>query len=229
MKALGLAIALVAAAGCVTLPPEQAARNAVVMEAARACQISHPTVLINGVDRYGRLETSAPSPAEWNAFRACFEPELQRLTERNPIGAGRVVIPPSGPTPTTVAIEVSGNAILVRAIMNDAQPVTFLLDTGASLTTVRPGALAAAGVEVSPAGPRIVSTVVGGRTVEMPYVRLRSLRVGDVTVEGIDVAAFDAAPRRRDIDGLLGSNFLNHFVVTIDRAGRTLTLAPPGR
>ena len=216
------------ASGCATVPPEHAERDAVVIKAARACQLSHPAVHISGVDQYGRLEATSRSSNEWAGFRVCFQAELKRLMGAEDFAAGRPVVPPSGARPTTVPLELAGRVLLVRAMVEGTHPVTLLLDTGASLTIVRPQALAAARVEVSRTAPRILGTVVGGRTVAMPYVRLRSLSVGGATVESIDVAAYDATPHRRDVDGLLGGNFLNHFTVTIDRASRLLTLTPPG-
>jgi hypothetical protein len=216
------------ASGCATVPPEQAERDAIVIKAARACQLSHPGVHITGVDQYGRLEATYHASKEWAGFRVCFQAELKRLMGTTEFGAGRVVVPPSGPGPTTVPLELTGSVFLVRAMVDGTYPVTLLLDTGASLTIVRPQALAAARVEVSRMAPKILGIVVGGQTVSMPYVRLRSLSVGDATVESIDVAAYDATPHRRDVDGLLGGNFLNHFTVTIDRASRLLTLTRSG-
>ena len=217
------------ASGCATtVPPEKAERDAVVIKAARACQLSHPGVHITGVDQYGRLETTVQSASEWAGFKVCYQAELRRLMAATDFAAGRLVVPSSPPTPTTVPLELAGSVFLVRAMVDGTHPVTLLVDTGASLTVVRPKALAAARVEISPTAPKILGTVVGGRTVSMPYVRLRSLSVGGATVESIDVAAYDATPGNREVDGLLGGNFLNHFTVTIDRASRLLTLTPPG-
>lgn len=54
-------------------------------------------------------------------------------------------------------------------------------------------------------------TVTGGQTVTVPAGRLRSIRVGSLIVEDLDVAIYDAMPARQDVQGLLGGDFLRNF------------------
>jgi hypothetical protein len=72
-------------------------------------------------------------------------------------------------------------------------------------------------------------TIVGGQTVTAPAGprRLRSIRVGSLIVEDLDVGVYDAMPARQDVQGLLGGDFLRNFRVTVDRSGKLLILEVP--
>ncbi len=211
------------AAGCAAMSPEQAERDALILEAARACEGQARTVRVTGVDQYGRLKAEYQSPADWRIFSECYQAEMRRRLQARALGAGRFVPPPSGVSHTTAPIHLAGSSALVRATVNGA-PVTLLVDTGASMTILSPRAMERLGITVPVTAPKILTTVVGGATFAMPSVRVSSLGVGELTVEDIDVGVYDALPRAPSIDGLLGANFLNHFRVTVDRQERRLTL-----
>lgn len=66
--------------------------------------------------------------------------------------------------------------------------------------------------------------VAGGSTITVPFVRIRSLRVGDFTVEALDVGVYDILPQARTAHGILGTDFLRHFRTSLDQATRSLTL-----
>lgn len=211
------------AAGCASVSPEQAERDALILEAARGCEGRARTVRILGVDQYGRLRAEYQSPADWRIFSECYQAELQRRLKARSLGAGRFALPSSGARQMSAPIQLAGSSALVGAAVNGS-PVTLLVDTGASMTILSPRAMARLGITVPVTAPKILTTVVGGGTLAMPYVRVSSLRVGEFTVEDIDVGVYDALPQAPAVDGLLGANFLNHFKVTLDRDQRHLTL-----
>jgi hypothetical protein len=107
---------------------------------------------------------------------------------------------------------------------------SFILDTGASETTVRAsvyGALTAdgrgelVGLPIGTvSGPttasvtRARSITVAGETVVNPAV----MTIGDTIIDGIQTEV------RHPVDGLLGGNFLREFMVTIDYPRRTMHL-----
>jgi hypothetical protein len=112
----------------------------------------------------------------------------------------------------------------------------FILDTGASETTVRPalfttitadGRAQLKGLPISTvAGPteatvaRVRTLGVGGATVTNPVVMSigDAGDVGDMLLNGIESEV------HHPIDGLLGGNFLREFMVTVDYPGQTLHL-----
>ncbi len=214
------------AAGCAQppIPPERAERDRAIMSAIEPCKRQYPSMRDVEVDEHGMMwaETRSNSRLEWDGFKLCVQKALKTAAVSKPFGAGRLA---STAAPATVAIEPAGTLGLVPALVNGAA-ATLLLDTGASLTIIRPALAKRAGIELAPGAPKILGAVVGGQRVSIPFVRVRSVSVGAASVEGIDVGVFEALPHAPDVDGILGGNFLNHFKVTIDRQGRRVTLEP---
>ena len=152
---------------------------------------------------------------------------------RLPVGAGATEIaaltpppPPerSVPARTAVPIQVLNNAILVPAILNDTQGVTLLLDTGAQRTILSPESARRAGLAVPVDAPRRPVVVAGGGRIEVPFLRLRRLQVGDYVVENVEVGVYPVAPGARLLDGVLGMDVLGRFVFTVDHHARQLRL-----
>jgi len=114
----------------------------------------------------------------------------------------------------------------------------FILDTGASETTVRSSVYTAitadgrsqlSGLPISTvSGPatgtlaRVRSLTVGGATVTDPVLMtIGTFSVGDKADDLLDTIQAEV---RHPVDGLLGGNFLREFMVTIDYPAGTLHL-----
>jgi predicted aspartyl protease len=105
-------------------------------------------------------------------------------------------------------------------------PARLILDTGAEMTLLIPETAHRAGLMIPANAP--IGTLVGlGGEIQAPMVRLSSLQVGAAVVDNITVAVA-ALPRFEGVhdrvDGLLGSDVLGQFRVTLDRPGRLLLL-----
>jgi len=135
---------------------------------------------------------------------------------------------PPGTVPTTVPIETVGNHILVRALLNQREAVTLLLDTGATHTMLTPEAARRVGLAPAPGAFTGALQVVGGNKVRFPLVPLASLDMGGAVVENLRVGILSTFPGTRPVDGLLGGDFLEHFTLTLDYSGKQLQLDPPG-
>ncbi len=110
----------------------------------------------------------------------------------------------------------------------------FILDTGASETTVRAalfdtlkadGRAQLDGLPISTVMGSTTATVtrvrtlgVAGATVVNPVVMALGNPIGDMLLDGIETEV------HHPIDGLLGGNFLREFMVTVDYPGHTLHL-----
>lgn len=225
MQTLPAAFAALAA-GCAPAPPvpsERAERDRVVMSAIEPCKRQYPSVRDVEIDEHGHLWAEVrPNSQEWDGFQRCARDALKTVLKSKPLGTGRLAATAG---PASVAVQTSGSVLLVPVLVNGVAS-TLLLDTGATLTIIRPALAKRAGIELAPGAPKILGAVVGGQRVSIPFVRVRSVSVGAASVEGIDVGVFEALPHAPDVDGILGGNFLNHFKVTIDRQGRRLTLEP---
>ena len=100
--------------------------------------------------------------------------------------------------------------------------VTFLLDTGASVTTIKRSSLQKFGIQTQTGQPIILNTA--GGVVKSHLVTLNSLNIAGQIVNNIDVAVLDIPGIAGD--GLLGVDYLNHFKFIIDQKRRTLFLTP---
>jgi tetratricopeptide (TPR) repeat protein len=126
---------------------------------------------------------------------------------------------------TTVPIQIVGNTMLVRATVNGSHSALLIVDTGASVTLIRPLLLARLGLVVAADAPRERLTGLSGQTIEAPLMAL-AVQVGEAHIQNVQVAIADALPTDPDIDGLLGADFLNHFRVVLDKTTRRMILEP---
>ncbi len=112
-------------------------------------------------------------------------------------------------------------------INNSDKQYHFMVDTGALTVVSRKTAM-----ELNlPAGVEIVARDSAGGSKPMQLINLDSLRLGDMAVAEcaagiLDFSEFGGNLKvpDMDIDGLLGSNFLRHFKVTIDYKDKKLHL-----
>ena len=235
MRALPLTLIasfLSSLAGCAPLPPEQAAREALMLEAARECKNRFITIQsIDRVDNYGRVWfTYRGSGGENQAFLACYEKLVQEKAQSTPLVAkGRISPREGAPTKTSVPIQVARGGIVVTVTINESQQGALVLDTGSTSTILSLALARKVGIEVPFNAPQRIVTLLGGKTITMPFARVRSLKVGDLAVEDLDVGVYDSFPGVTSVDGLLGADFLGHFRVTVDRGSRQLTLEAPQR
>jgi hypothetical protein len=131
-------------------------------------------------------------------------------------------------TPSDGAIlHQDGTALYVMGRVNQSAEVLFVVDSGSTMTVLRPWAVA----RLSPA-PRIVgsreSVGIGG-SVTAPVVRLGEVEVGDAQVTRVDAMMFDMPGFPWGVGGILGLDFLSHFRVVLDVSNGTLLLARHGQ
>jgi predicted aspartyl protease len=119
------------------------------------------------------------------------------------------------------------NLMLVDVAVNGGETRPFILDTGASGTVVD-----VAAAEIEPEAERGPVTMRGaGGEVKVELVKLDSLALGNARLLGPTVARADLAPLRQmvgaDIAGVLGYDFLRHFVVKVDYENLRVTFFDP--
>jgi clan AA aspartic protease (TIGR02281 family) len=207
-------------AACAT-PAERTEREQALRAAIAPCLQRHPTVKLTGIDDYGQVYARAPEHDDVAGFEQCAKGEIERAGLAR-IGTGKLA---ERAKASTVSIRQLYSAFLVPVKINGIS-ATLVLDTGATQTLVKPELAARAGLDVTSGAPMVRGNVVGGRRLAMPLVRARSVSVGDANVEDLDVGVYDALPGRPEVDGLLGTTFLQHFRFTVDRKNLLLTLEP---
>ena len=120
--------------------------------------------------------------------------------------------------------------VLVRARLGEGPPLSFVLDSGASVSVITPQTRDAAGLAAD-AGQPVVAHGAGGAVSDVRLVTLPDLVVGDRTVRGHQAAVMPLAHLESKlgapIAGILGRNFLDGHVVELDLARGRLRLFLP--
>lgn len=140
--------------------------------------------------------------------------------------AAPVAPTPAAPEPAAGVARIPftpGQPIMVTARINGGGTTQLLLDTGAQGTVISPTALAALGVSYRNAVRGSIKGVTGDAHVLA--VRIESIEVEGARFGPLMVVSHDAG-LGSGRDGLLGRDFLDNFIVTIDSNARVVTLTP---
>jgi clan AA aspartic protease (TIGR02281 family) len=114
---------------------------------------------------------------------------------------------------------IPGAPILVPARINGRGAVALVLDTGATMTTMSPAALARVGVPLEEGSSAPFSTVTG--TGAARTAQVESIKIGLIERGPLTIAVYDG---NFSGDGLLGLDFLERVTVTIDGPAGIVTL-----
>jgi len=126
----------------------------------------------------------------------------------------------SGPTRGAIELERTPLGVwIVAARLNGRLEGRFLLDTGATWCAVT--SRTAARLRLVQVGEQIQMQTANG-FVPMPLVRIRTVDVGGRRSH--DVQAVILPQDLGDLDGIIGMNFLNEFVYSIDPRRSVLRL-----
>jgi hypothetical protein len=143
-----------------------------------------------------------------------------------------------GPTPhhfatdaaaTGIPFELTSNKVYVRARLADETPRWFVLDSGCPVTAVEMGL--ARQLKLPLRNERTIAGAGEGRAglaeTDLTLVRLPGLDLHPRAAWALAVNDAVSPYEGRTIDGLLGLDFLEAFVVRIDYPNRTLDVSEP--
>ena len=133
------------------------------------------------------------------------------------------------PAAVEVPIQVIHNIVFVAATVNGGPSALLIVDTGAEWTILTPRLLRRLGVVVPAGALKRKIRVVGGQTLDVPFVKIATIRVGEAMVKGQEIGVYEIHPDEPVIDGLLGGDFLQRFRVTVDRTAKQMRLEPLGK
>jgi predicted aspartyl protease len=103
--------------------------------------------------------------------------------------------------------------VVVAAMVNGKGPFRFIVDTGATNSTVTPGLVHALGLQPSEVRSIVLNGITG--TAQVSAVTLDSLQAGDLTVDQL-VAPVVWAPVMAGADGILGAAGLTGRSLSVD-------------
>lgn len=126
-----------------------------------------------------------------------------------------------------VPFDLFENNILLQFRVNNSQPIWFIFDTGASVNVINEklannlGLTSRGVVNPSGGGGTVSGTFSEGATVGLPGVEAFKQRFFAIPL--------DALPTYfgRDVEGIIGTDFIRNFVVEIDYTNETLTFYDP--
>jgi hypothetical protein len=126
-----------------------------------------------------------------------------------------------------VPFDLYGDNILIRVRVNNSQPIWLIFDSGASINVINQRTIERLGLKTKGS----VNLNAGGGSVGGAFVEGATISLTDVEAfnQMIAAAPLDAlaAYSGRDIQGLIGNNFIQNFVVEIDYAHRLLIFHDP--
>lgn len=146
---------------------------------------------------------------------------------RSFVGKPLVASQPKGTCVTTVPM-IATTPLAVVEITVDGEPVSAIVDTGASDLILSNSFAAARGISVRPLGQTPPGTPTVG------FGQAAKVGVGDVTISNVPVDVFDdramadmAGDTLPDVKAVLGVSLLSELQVTVDVPGKVLELVGP--
>ena len=105
----------------------------------------------------------------------------------------------------------------------------LIVDTGASATILTPRLLQRLDLVVPADAPRRTLTVMGGEKLDVPFIRVTTIGIGDAVLKDREVGVWDVDPQSPILGGLLGGDILHRFRVMLDRVAKRMLLEPLGQ
>ncbi len=118
----------------------------------------------------------------------------------------------SGQSARRIPFEFVGNHIYLRARINNSEPLWFLLDSGAAASYFGVQQAKALGLDVQGRSIKVAFSLPGVRLLNQNF-----------STQSFGFSAYDG----HAIDGMLGYDFINRFVIEIDYVNRTVNLYNP--
>jgi predicted aspartyl protease len=131
--------------------------------------------------------------------------------------AGAVAADPVAAVPFTL----SGGQIHFSAQVNDTRALTFMLDTGFSMTMLRPEL--AQELKLRRTGEITVEGIAGDE--RAPTFEGARFDIGGARYSARRIGAMSSTRRKRD--GIIGAGLFRQYVVVVDFAAKTLSLYAP--
>lgn len=119
-----------------------------------------------------------------------------------------------------VPYRADGSSIHVEVYLNDsAEPFHFVLDTGATYTSISSDAAKQLGLSF---GGNVISINTANGQISAPVINLQSVSLNGATVHNVQTVMLS---NLGGVDGLLGLNYLKHFNMEVNQALGKISLS----
>jgi hypothetical protein len=147
------------------------------------------------------------------------------------VGQSKFSIAAGGKTSTTLPFELIDNRVFVEVRLNGRGSFHFILDTGASGFSLIDTTVEKLGLRTESAGE---DGGVGEKTVRVSRCHLAQLQLGDLQFEDLEAEVFPGSDSgnvfgTKPVDGIVGLEVFQHFVVRHDYVRKVLTFTLPDR
>ena len=141
------------------------------------------------------------------------------------VGQSKFSIATGGKTSTTLPFELIDNRVFVEVRLNGRGSFHFILDTGASGFSLIDTTVQKLGLRTESAGE---DGGVGEKTVRVSRCHLAQLQLGDLQFEDLEAEVFPGSDSgnvfgTKPVDGIVGLEVFQHFVVRHDYVRKVLT------
>ena len=126
---------------------------------------------------------------------------------------------------TIVRFSTSNGHMVVPVLLNDAVEARVIFDTGAEMTVLSRKTIEGLGLSLGRQRPVRLQTVAA--QIQAPVATLSSLQCGDMRRTDLPVAVVDF-DLGRQVDGILGMDFLGNYTIRIESESRRIVLKPRG-
>jgi clan AA aspartic protease (TIGR02281 family) len=126
---------------------------------------------------------------------------------------------------TIVRFSMSNGHMVVPVLLNDAVEARVVFDTGAEMTVL--SRKTAEGLGLQPGRQRPVKLQTIAAQIQAPVATLSSLQCGEMRRTNLPVAVVDF-DLGRQVDGILGMDFLGNYTIRIESESSRIVLKPRG-
>jgi len=117
--------------------------------------------------------------------------------------------------------------IIVKAQVNESEPLDFALDTGASITVLSTQTAEKLGLNVKKLPREEKCCGCSGDKMQARLASVKSIRVGDIEAKNVKVAVMDLTNISEAVGaklaGIIGFTFMKNFRVVVDYPNRNLS------
>jgi clan AA aspartic protease (TIGR02281 family) len=124
---------------------------------------------------------------------------------------------------TSVPMALNPKALFVNVKVNDSVHGHFILDTGATYTTISRKMAKELGLDLT--NTQKISITTANGELQVPKVQLKTVTVNNIQAQNVEATVMDFEESSA-FSGLLGLSFIQHFKLTLDPENGQMVFEP---